>query len=114
MIFNSEVAVVFTGLVASTLIGGVYFAPIALGLSAITRNKLMHFKFRILKFGLIVVWVLRLIAISVGEFTDTSAVMMFGTGLFVLSGISTIIVLCIYMLKFQLLLQSTRHKIYVN
>jgi hypothetical protein len=54
-----------------------------------------------------------MIAISVGEFTDTSALMMFGTGLFVLSGISTIIVLCIYMLKkFQLLLQSTRQKIY--
>jgi hypothetical protein len=108
MIFNSELAVVFTGLVASTLIGGVYFAPIALGLSAVSRNKVEHFKFRNLKIGLIVVWGLSIIAISAGEFTYTSTIMMFGTGLFVLSGISTIIILYIYLLKrFQLLLHSS-------
>jgi hypothetical protein len=98
--FNSEFAIISTGLVASLMIGGIYFTPVAIGFSAISRKERRRYvNFTNSKYVLIAVWLSNIIAISIAELTRTSAVMMFGTGLFVLSSISTVAIVGIYLVK---------------
>lgn len=84
--FAPELAVVAAGLVASSLIGIVYFAPIALLASELARRK----RISIHPIGkpLAVAWVASTVMIAVAELTATSALMMFATAAFILSTVA--------------------------
>ena len=84
--FNIEMAVVSAGLTASTLIGAIYFAPIAIMIGLINRR--MHWKITRVKIPLISALSASLIAIIFAEFIGMPEIMMFGTTLLVLSAIS--------------------------
>ena len=84
--FNIEMAVVSAGLTSSTLIGAIYFAPIAIMIGLINRR--MHWKITRVKIPLISALSASLIAIIFAEFIGMPEIMMFGTTLLVLSAIS--------------------------
>jgi hypothetical protein len=101
---NGEFAIISAGLAASLMIGGIYFTPVAIGFSAISRkisrkDRRRYVNFTHSKYVLIAVWLSNIIAISIAELTRTPAVMIFGTGLFVLSSISTVAIVGIYVVK---------------
>jgi len=81
--FNPEMAVVMAGLVASALIGVVYFAPWALLLSFLRRFKPPAKIIRLT--GL--VWCGSIFALFLAEVTASSPLMMLATGIFVLATI---------------------------
>lgn len=84
--FAPELAVVAAGLVASSLIGIVYFAPIALLASELARRK----RISIHPIGkpLAVAWVASTVMIAVAELAAVSALMMFATAAFILSTVA--------------------------
>jgi len=88
--FHNEVAIIGSGVTASTIIGLVYFAPVAVALGVASRKK----RWSLAKAKLLVVCALSasIMAIIVAEFTTFPEVMMFGTGLLVLSAISAVII----------------------
>lgn len=82
--FNSEIAVVMAGFMASALIGVVYFSPIGILLSLKKRTSNMANSYKMLLF----VWFGSLICLIVGEFASISGMLMIGTSVFVLSTLS--------------------------
>ena len=98
--FNGEFAIISAGLAASLMIGGIYFTPVAIAFSAISRkDRRRYVNFTHSKYVLIAVWLSNIITICIAELTRTPAVMMFGTGLFVLSSVSTVAIVGIYLVK---------------
>jgi len=86
--FSHELAVVMAGLVASALIGVVYFSPLAiLALALLRRYRRITLKMSQLRM-LAIVWVASLLMILVGEVAPLPALMMASTALFVLSTLS--------------------------
>jgi len=86
--FSHEMAVVMTGLVASALIGLVYFSPLAiLALALLRRYRRITLKMSQLRM-LAIVWVASLLMILVGEVAPLPALMMASVALFVLSTLS--------------------------
>jgi len=82
--FSHELAVVTAGLVASALIGLVYFSPLAiLALVLLRRYRKMTLKMSQLRMPAIV-WVVSLVMILVGEVALLPALMMASTALLVL------------------------------
>jgi len=79
--FNAELAVLTSGLVASSLIGVVYFAPLAIVACLIKRVaisvKWLHLQ--------TLVWALNLACIVAAETARFSSLMMFSTAVFVLT-----------------------------
>jgi len=86
--FSHELAVVMAGLVASALIGLVYFSPLAiLALALLRRYRKTTLRISQLRM-LAVVWVASLVMILVGEVAMLPALMIASTALFVLSTLS--------------------------
>jgi len=86
--FSHELAVVAAGLVASALIGVVYFSPLAiLALVLLRRYRKTTLRFYQLRI-LAIVWVASLVLILVGEVAVLPALIMASTALFVLSTLS--------------------------
>jgi len=86
--FSHELAVVMAGLVASALIGVVYFSPLAiLALVLLRRYRKTTLRFYQLRI-LAIVWVASLVLILVGEVAMLPALIMASTALFVLSTLS--------------------------
>jgi hypothetical protein len=84
-IFNSEIAVLMAGFMASALIGVVYFSPIGILVSLRKRTSNMTNPFYKM---LLLVWFGSMICIVIGESTSISSMLMLGTGVFVLSVLS--------------------------
>lgn len=83
--FNSEIAVVMAGFMASALIGVVYFSPIGVLISSKKRtSNLTNSIYKML----LLVWFGSMISIVVGESASISSVLMLGTSVFVLSVLS--------------------------
>jgi len=88
--FSHELAVVMAGLVASALIGVVYFSPLAiLVLVLLRRYRKTTLKMSQLRM-LAIVWVASLTMILVGEVALLPALMMTSTALFVLSTLALV------------------------
>jgi len=86
--FSHELAVVMAGLVASALIGVVYFSPLAiLALVLLRRYRKTTLKISQLRI-LAIVWVSTLPMILVGEVASLPPLMIASTALFVLSTLS--------------------------
>jgi hypothetical protein len=83
--FAPELAVVVAGLVASSLIGVIYFAPITLLVVRVARRKQLHIGD--INKPLMVAWISSLALIVIAEIAMLPAVMMAGTAAFVLSTI---------------------------
>lgn len=83
--FNSEIAVVMAGFMASALIGVVYFSPI--GVLVSLRKRTSNKTNSIYKM-LLLVWFGGMICIVVGESASISSMLMLGTSVFVLSVLS--------------------------
>jgi hypothetical protein len=83
--FNSEIAVVMAGFMASALIGVVYFSPIGILVSLRKRtSNLTNSCYKML----LLVWFGSMICIVVGESASISSMLMLGTSVFVLSVLS--------------------------
>jgi len=95
--YNSELAMIGAGIAASTLIGLVYFAPVAVALGVISRKKRWDMKKA--KFILALALSTSAITIILAEFAATPEVMMFGTALLVLSLISAVIIAVARMIR---------------
>lgn len=87
--FNTEVAIVSAGVVASTLIGAVYFLPLTITIGLINRKR--HWSMLRPKISLICALSASIMAIIFSEFISVPEFMMFGTALLVLSVISATI-----------------------
>jgi hypothetical protein len=86
--FSHELAVFMAGLVASSLIGIVYFSPLAvLALALVRRYRKITFRINQLRM-LAIVWAGSLLMILVGEVVSVPALMTASTALFVLSTLS--------------------------
>jgi hypothetical protein len=83
--FNSEIAVVMAGFMASALIGVVYFSPI--GILAFFKKRTSNLNNSYFKMFLFV-WFGSMICIVIGEIASISSVLMLGTSVFVLSILS--------------------------
>ena len=83
--FSPELAIVATGLVASSLIGIIYFAPLSL-ITLLCMKR--HRKFRLdatrLK-SLAAIWIASIALICIAEVTATQTIMMLATAILVLS-----------------------------
>jgi len=83
--FSHELAVVMAGLVASTMIGVVYFSPLAI-LSLVLLRKYRKTTLKVSQLrALVIVWVVSLLMMLVGEVALLPALMMASTAFFVLS-----------------------------
>jgi len=83
--FNPELAIVATGLVASGLIGIVYFAPLSLiTLLFMRRRRKFRLNMSHLK-GLTAIWIASIALICLAEATAAQPVMMVATAMLVLS-----------------------------
>ncbi|HEX2014075.1 MAG TPA: CFI-box-CTERM domain-containing protein, partial [Nitrososphaera sp.] len=84
---NTEVAIIAAGVTASALVGLIYFAPVA-AVAGILKGRALNARFsrRALGFS----WIASLLTISVAAFAILPELMMFGTGLLVLTAISTV------------------------
>jgi len=86
--FSHELAVVMAGLVASALIGIVYFSPLAiLALALLRRYRETTLRISQLRI-LAIAWAASLLMILLGEVAVVPALMMASTALFVLSTLS--------------------------
>jgi hypothetical protein len=85
--FAPELAVVVAGLVASTLIGMVYFAPITLLAIELARRRRLTIQMS--GKPLAVAWLSSAALILVAEISSISPLMMFGTAAFVLTTIAS-------------------------
>jgi len=83
--FNPELAIVATGLVASGLIGIIYFAPFSLiTLLCMRRRRKFRLNISHLK-GLTAIWIASIALICLAEATGAQPVMMVATAILVLS-----------------------------
>lgn len=89
--FNPELAVVASGLVASSLLGIIYFAPIVLILCLVKKLdipiKTLHVQ--------LLIWVVSVGGMTVAEIIQWSGFMMFSSTIFVLSTMSFAILLSV-------------------
>ena len=86
--FSHELAIVMAGLVASALIGVVYFSPLAI-LALVLLRKYRKTTLKMSQLRMLgIVWVASLVMIFVGEVAPLPALMMASTALFVLSTLS--------------------------
>jgi hypothetical protein len=83
--FNSGIAVVMAGFMASALIGVVYFSPIGLLVSIRKRTSKLNDSYCRM---LLLIWIGSMICIVIGESASISGMLMLGTGAFVLSVLS--------------------------
>jgi hypothetical protein len=83
--FNSEIAVVMAGFMASALIGVVYFSPIGILVSLRKRTSNLTVSYYKM---LLLVWFGSMLCMVVGEIVSISSILMLGTGVFVLSILS--------------------------
>jgi hypothetical protein len=88
--FNGELAIVAAGLTASSLIGALYFAPVAAVIGM--TNKKMRWNFAQAKYVLAGAWAAGASAVAVAELVQAPEAMMFGTSLLVLASISTVVI----------------------
>ena len=79
--FNSELGVVVAGLIASTLIGSIYFTPIALMIIKLLHRKNIKFKYAKALIGF---WLVTLTLIAIGESVSSTILMMFATSAIIL------------------------------
>jgi len=79
--FNSELGVVVAGLIASTLIGSIYFTPIALMIIKLLHRKNIKFKYAKALVGF---WLVTLTLIAIGELMSSTILMMFATSAIIL------------------------------
>ncbi len=88
--FNSELAIVLTGLVASSLIGAVYFIPITTGALYAVKCKRKSLP----KVGkltpLLIPWAISLTLIYLGEVMTSTMLLMASTGVFVVFTIALV------------------------
>ena len=77
------------GATVSSLVGSLYFAPVAAVLAVVNRKK--KWDVSMAKLVLLCAWIASVAAIAAAELTVAPEVMMFGTSLLVLSAISTAI-----------------------
>src|ERR671925_163667 len=87
--FNSELAIVAVGATVGSLVGSLYFAPVAAVLAVVNRKK--KWDLSMAKLVLLCAWIASVAAIGAAELAVAPEVMMFGTSLLVLSAISTAI-----------------------
>jgi hypothetical protein len=87
--FNSELAIVAVGAMVGSLVGSLYFAPVAAVLAVVNRKK--KWDLSMAKLVLLCAWIASVAAIAAAELAVAPEVMMFGTSLLVLSAISTAI-----------------------
>ena len=87
--FNSELAIVAVGATVGSLVGSLYFAPVAAVLAVVNRKK--KWDLSMAKLVLLCAWIASVAAIAAAELAVAPEVMMFGTSLLVLSAISTAI-----------------------
>jgi len=86
--FNPEFAVIMTGLIASSLIGVVYFSPWAIA-SALIFRRLRKSYLRVSRLKLpLSLWLVSLVGIAVGEMLFSPVVMKLSTAVFVLTTIA--------------------------
>jgi hypothetical protein len=83
--FTIELGVILAGLVASALIGVVYFMPLALILSFVKKIKISRKIIHIM--GLI--WVGSVMTLFIAEVSNSPLIMMISTSVFVLVTLST-------------------------
>jgi peptide/nickel transport system substrate-binding protein len=95
--FNGEAAIVGAGVTASSLIGLLYFAPMAAVVVIASRKKQWDLKHA--KRILLVAWAASLAVILAGEAAAGSEMLMFGTALLVLTAIATVIVAVIRLVR---------------
>ncbi|HVX02153.1 MAG TPA: CFI-box-CTERM domain-containing protein [Nitrososphaera sp.] len=88
--FNGEAAIVGAGLIASSLIGLVYFAPLSAVLIVAGRKK--HWDAKRATYALAIAWAISVVAVAIGEASSSNEALMVGTALLVLSAISTVII----------------------
>jgi hypothetical protein len=88
--FSSELGIVSAGVAASSLVGLIYFAPLAAALGIANRKR----RWDMSKAGLVLAccWAAGVAAIALAEVAGMQTVMMFGTSLLVLSAISTVVI----------------------
>ena len=87
---NREFSIVVSGLIASSLVGLIYLAPMAVLLGTMKKVRWNGPKVR---FTLAFSWLVSLSAIIAAGFASQAEIMMLGSGLLVLSAISTVFVL---------------------
>lgn len=81
--FNKEFGVVMAGLVASAIIGTVYFSPLTMmALMALKRRRSLPKIGQLTPF--LFGWLISVGLICIGEITNSSAILMAGTGTFVI------------------------------
>jgi hypothetical protein len=88
--FNNELAIVAAGLTASSLIGALYFAPVAAVVGIAGKKK--RWDFAQAKYVLAGSWVAGASAVAAAELAQAPDAMMFGTSLLVLASISTVVI----------------------
>jgi peptide/nickel transport system substrate-binding protein len=88
--FNEEAAIVGAGVAASSLIGLLYFAPVAAAVAVAGRRKQWNMKHA--KRALLIAWAASLAAVFAGEIAANGELLMFGTALLVLSAIATVMI----------------------
>lgn len=81
LILDPELAVVLSGLVASSLIGITYFAPIALIFCLVEKVKIPTMALRAQS----LIWVISIGCLTIAEIVQWSGLMMFSTAMFVLA-----------------------------
>ncbi len=89
---NSEVGIVVAGLTASSLIGLVFFAPIP-ALFAIIKN--WRWNAPLIGLASALTWLVAAATVAAASLTSIQELMMFGSGLLVLSTIFTVVILVV-------------------
>jgi peptide/nickel transport system substrate-binding protein len=87
---SSELAIVASGLSASSLVGLLYFAPLGAAIGIAGRKR--RWNISRTKILLACSWTASIVGIALAEFAGTESVLMFGTSLLVLSAISTVVI----------------------
>jgi peptide/nickel transport system substrate-binding protein len=87
--FDNEAAIVGAGLVASALIGMLYFAPLSAVLALQGRRR--QWNMGRARYALVIAWAASLVMLATGELSG-GVMLMAGTALLVLSAISTVII----------------------
>jgi hypothetical protein len=88
--FSSELGIVSAGITASSLVGLLYFAPLAVALGIANRKR--HWNMYKARIVLACSWAASIAAIAIAEVARIEGAMMFGTSLLVLSAISTVVI----------------------
>jgi len=82
--FNSEVGITAAGLVASSLIGTVYFSPPLTAALLISKRLRKAFKMDMIRL-LSIPWMISILLIPIGEVTASPTLVTIATGMFVLT-----------------------------